>query len=255
MFPDWLKPRWLQTPSPKIYQAIFDYSKQVSPYLSGSFGPLPKACVSTHSKLSSEQIKTLYLRLAETHPEAGNSYWLTRTWDLLCWQPVYVAFISIYGLKSLPDFQHFGQFTKHNFISSYRFSSPNHVHGEVEELIPLAAHSLATLFDEYRQQINLWTRIRPGFTHHLLADLILRCLTLLQEHEPSLDNDYILEQAKLWLSAFDLPSKHLNSLQVNRESGKLKLVRMSCCLVYKCHAGNLCDDCPRHKNNKPNIAA
>lgn len=255
MFLDWLKPSWFKTPPPAIYQSIFDYSTQVSSYLSGSFGPLPKACIRGNSIHSAEEIKRLYFCIAETHPEAGNSYWLTRTWDLLCWQPVYLAFISIYGLKSLPDFNHFAQYSKHNFIAGYRFSSPNHVHGEVEQLIPQAAEQLTTLFDDYRQQINHWTRIRPGFTNHLLADLLLRCLTLLQEHEPSLDNQYILDQAKRWLSAFGLPDKHLASLQVNMDSGKLKLVRMSCCLVYKCHSGNLCDDCPRHKSNKPNCAA
>lgn len=255
MFLDWLKPSWFKTPPPTIYQSIFDYSTQVSSYLSGSFGPLPKTCIRSGSINSAEQIKRLYFCIAETHPEAGNSYWLTRTWDLICWQPVYLAFISIYGLKSLPDFNHFAQHSKHNFIAGYRFSSPHHVHSEVEELIPLAAEQLTTLFDDYRQQINRWTRIRPGFTNHLLADLLLRCLTLLQEHEPNLENDYILDQAKRWLSAFGLPTKHLASLQVNTDSGKLKLVRMSCCLVYKCHSGNLCEDCPRHKSNKPNVAA
>ncbi|MFM2587623.1 siderophore ferric iron reductase [Vibrio sp. TBV020] len=250
MFPDWLKPAWFQAPPPKVYQSIFDYSKRVSPYLEGSFGELPKTCISTRTKLSSDQIKTLYLQLAETHPEAGSSYWLTRTWDLLCWQPIYITFISIYGLKSLPDFKHFGQFTKHNYIAGYRFASPDHVHGEIEELIPQAAEQLTALFDHYREQINQWTRIRPGFTNHLLADLILRCLILLQEHEPTLDNEYITEQARLWLHGFNLPVKHLASLQLHPKGEKLILARMSCCLVYKCQSGTLCADCPRQKQNK-----
>jgi len=250
MLRDWFKPTWFQAAPPQIYQSIFDYSRQVSPYLDGSFGDLPKASISTRPKHTALQIQKLYLQLAETHPEAGNSYWLTRTWDLLCWQPVYIAFISIYGLKSLPDYSKFGQFTKHNYIAGYRFASADHVHGEIEELIPQAAEQLTALFDHYREHINQWTRIRLGFTNHLLADLILRCLILLQEHETTLDNEYITEQAKLWLRAFDLPTKHLASLQLHPKGEKLILARLSCCLVYKCHSGTLCADCPRQKQNK-----
>ncbi|MGF1805657.1 (2Fe-2S)-binding protein, partial [Aliivibrio sifiae] len=33
-------------------------------------------------------------------------------------------------------------------------------------------------------------------------------------------------------------------------SNQLKLVRTSCCLVYKCNGRNLCEDCPRHPDNK-----
>ncbi|ALM72588.1 putative 2Fe-2S binidng protein [Vibrio vulnificus] len=195
-------------------------------------------------------IQSIYHQLAQTNPEAGSSYWLTRTWDLLCWQPIYLSFLSIYGLKSLPDFAHFGQFQHRGFIAGYRFASEMHWHGEPEVLVPRAGEQLLILFEQYRQQINHWTRIRPGFSNHLLADLILSCLIKLQTMRPELDNGYIEQQAKLWLDAFHLSDKHLASLIQEETEGRLKHIRMSCCLAYKCSNGTLCQDCPRLSTNK-----
>ncbi|CAK2422067.1 hypothetical protein VCRA2113O415_170083 [Vibrio crassostreae] len=117
-------------------------------------------------------------------------------------------------------------------------------------MIPKAGEAILALTEFYRSQISEWTRIRPGFTNHLLADLLLGSLIKLQQHEPSLTNDYITAQAKLWLEACQLPESHLDSLKVDADSGMLKLIRVSCCLVYKCDSGKYCDDCPRHPDNK-----
>lgn len=250
MFPNWLKLFWFRPQSPTLYRLIFTHSKQISPYLKGSFGDLPDNCISTGNLSSSATIKGIYEELEKSNPEAGGSYWLTRTWDLLCWQPIYLSFLSIYGLKSLPDFAHFGQFKRSNFVAGYRFASETHWHGEPEVLIPLAAEQLSELFEQYRVQINDWTRIRPGFTNHLLADLILSCLIRLQTLRPELESDYIEQQAVLWLNAFKLPQKHLMSLRREGASGKLRHARISCCLVYKCKKGNLCGDCPRRHTNQ-----
>ncbi|EGQ7755852.1 siderophore ferric iron reductase [Vibrio vulnificus] len=250
MRPEWLKRFWFRPPPPAIYQLIFTHSKQVSPYLKGSFGELPKACILVGNPNSTAIIQSIYHQLAQANPEAGSGYWLTRTWDLLCWQPIYLSFLSIYGLKSLPDFANFAQFQHRGFIAGYRFASEMHWHGEPEVLVPRAGEQLLRLFEQYRQQINHWTRIRPGFTNHLLADLILSCLIKLQSMRPELDNSYIEQQAKLWLDAFHLSDKHLASLiKEDTESG-LKHIRMSCCLAYKCRNGTLCLDCPRLSTNK-----
>ncbi|USH03645.1 siderophore ferric iron reductase [Grimontia kaedaensis] len=250
MFPDWLKLFWFRPQSPAIYQLIFTHSKQVSPYLKGSFGDLPQSCISIENPTSSASIREVYREIEGSNPEAGGSYWLTRTWDLLCWQPIYLSFLSIYGLKSLPDFTQFGQFKRNRLVAGYRFASEEHWHGEPEELIPLAAEQLSELFEQYRAQINDWARIRPGFTNHLLADLILSCLIKLQTLRPELESDYIEEQAALWLDAFKLPKKHLISLSRDEATGKLRHMRISCCLVYKCKKGSLCSDCPRRNTRQ-----
>lgn len=236
--------------APSLHQKIFAHSKQVTPYLSGSFGTLHSKSIAITNDDSHKEIKRVYDGLAQSHPEAGKAYWLTRTWDLVCWQPIYVTFISIYGLQSLPDIKNIGQFRYKEFVTGYRFFNGDHQHGSPEELIPQAGEAILALTEFYRSQISEWTRIRPGFTNHLLADLLLGSLIKLQQHEPSLTNDYITEQAKLWLEACQLPENHLDSLKIDADSGMLKLIRISCCLVYKCDSRKYCDDCPRHPDNK-----
>ncbi|MCZ4307508.1 MULTISPECIES: siderophore ferric iron reductase [Vibrio] len=236
--------------APSLHQKIFAYSKQVSPYLSGSFGAHNNKSIAVTNENSHKELKRVYDGLSQSHPEAGKAYWLTRTWDLVCWQPIYVTFISIYGLHSLPDIKNIGQFRYKEFITGYRFFNGDHQHGSPEELIPDAGEAILALTEFYRSQISEWTRIRPGFTNHLLADLLLGSLIKLQQHEPSLTNDYIIAQAKLWLEACQLSENHLDSLKVDSSSGMLKLIRISCCLVYKCDSRKYCDNCPRHPDNK-----
>ncbi len=249
----WIHKLFTRKRAPKLHKLIFQHAKQITPYLRGSYGPIHKDCIAIGNENSSAELKKVYDRLSREHPEAGKAYWLTRTWDLVCWQPAYIAFISVYGLKSLPDLQNIAQYRYKNFVTGYRFSHSDHCHGEPEVLIPQAAQQLMTLTSFYRQQIELWTRIRPGFTNHLFADLILGCLIKLQKFDTSLSNEYIQEQARLWLEACDLPERHLKSFSVDKTTGLLMLIRTSCCLAYKCDSGKYCSNCPKDKRHKATV--
>ena len=99
-----------------------------------------------------------------------------------------------------------------------------------------------------------WTRIRPGFTHQLISDGILVGLMRLQQHFPQMTNSMIREHAVLWLKALDLDTNNALSLYEQSVAYPLKLVRKSCCLVYKCKGRKLCDNCPRLAENKKLIA-
>ncbi|MGF1698589.1 siderophore ferric iron reductase [Vibrio lamellibrachiae] len=238
----------------QTHNQLFEYSKQITPYLSGKLEALPEN-PKTHGILHfdyecSELIRKLYDELAEQNPEAGSAYWLTRTWDLLCWQPVYLSFVSIYACHALPDIKKIAQFVQSGFIAGYQFELPDHIHGVETHLIESAGQQLQELFNFYRSEMSEWTRIRPGFTNRLFADGLLSCIIKLQAFVPELPNQYLLEQAKLWLRACNLPEKLLQSLSVDSESNQLKLVRTSCCLVYKCEGRKLCADCPREPKNK-----
>ncbi|MGN2614037.1 siderophore ferric iron reductase [Aliivibrio fischeri] len=240
----------------EYFELLFHSSREVTPYLSGHLANQTdcysyKADPHLHiSKDNSEQIKALYERLSQATPEAGSAYWLTRTWDLLCWQPVYIAFISIYQLRALPNIKEMSQEVKSDFVAGYTFHHSDLTFGSNEDLISSVAQQLSELFSSYQEDISQWTRIRPGFTNHLLADGLLNCIVKLQANWPKLSNEYLLEQAKLWLEAFSLPNKHLSSLQIDVNTKQLRLVRTSCCLVYKCDGRKLCPDCPRHPDNK-----
>ncbi len=237
-----------------FFEHLFKHSEQVTPLLHGALTPLDE--ISSKSpfihidRSSSENIRELYENFKSAHPEAGPAYWLTRTWGMLCWQPIYVAFISIYACEGLPKLSAMGQQVQPNFISGYHFHSEEFYQGAQQELIDYAGTELNTLFEYFRQEMSLWTRIRPGFTNHLFADGVLGCLIRLSQFAPDLPGEYLLDQAHQWLKACDLPEKLMASLKYDPESKQLTFVRTSCCLVYKCEGKKLCQDCPRHPNNK-----
>lgn len=239
--------------SHSFYEHLFERSRQITPYLDGTIEVIPddaQAQKILHIEHPcSENIRELYETLKATHPEAGSAYWLTRTWTLLCWQPIYVAFVSIYSCGGLPDLLKIGQKVQPNFIAGYQFSDNHYTEGRTEELIVRAGAELEQLFSYFREEISHWTRIRPGFTNHLIADGILGSIVRLNQFMPDLNADYLHRQAQLWLSAFNLPLKLANTLHYDQNSSSLKLIRTSCCLVYKCDGRKLCSDCPRHPDN------
>lgn len=237
-----------------FFEHLFEHSQQVTPLLHGALTPLDDIGSDSPfihiDRSSSESIHELYQSLKTSHPEAGAAYWLTRTWGMLCWQPIYVAFISIYSCEGLPKLSSIGQEVQPNFVSGYHFHSEEFYQGTQQELIEHAGKELNTLFEYFRQEMGLWTRIRPGFTNHLFADGVLGCLIRLSQFAPDLPGDYLIDQARQWLKACDLPEKLMSSLKYDQASKQLAFVRTSCCLVYKCDGRELCEDCPRHPNNK-----
>jgi len=237
-----------------FFEHLFEHSKQVTPYLIGSINNQPND-IPEHPTVhidysSAEQIQFLYEQLKSLNPEAGAPYWLTRTWTLLCWQPIYVAFIAIYSCRGLPNISTMAQSIQPGFVSGYQFKSATYQQGSEQELITKAGHDLNLLFDYFRSEMNQWTRIRPGFTRHLFADGVLGCLVKLSQYAPDLPKSYLLEQARLWLQACGLSEKFMDRLTYDEQTKQLTLVRTSCCLVYKCQGRKLCGDCPRHPNNK-----
>lgn len=237
-----------------FFEHLFKHSQQVTPYLHGAIKPMSDSgserLLIHMGSSSSEAIRELYEGLKLAHPEAGEAYWLTRTWGLLCWQPIYLAFIAIYSCQGVPKLSSIGQYVQPNFISGYQFDTEEIYQGTERELIEYAGKELNVLFDYFRQEMSLWTRIRPGFTNHLFADGVIGCLVKLSQYSPNLSGDYLIEQARQWLEACILPEKHMAFLRYDDESNQLVFVRTSCCFVYKCQGRALCDDCPRHPNNR-----
>ncbi len=134
----------------EYFELLFHSSREVTPYLSGHLAHQAE-CYNADphlhiSKNNGEQIKALYERLSQTSPEAGSAYWLTRTWDLLCWQPVYIAFISIYQLRALPNIKEMSQEIKSDFVAGYTFHHSDLTFGTNEDLISSVAQQLSELF-------------------------------------------------------------------------------------------------------------
>ncbi len=239
--------------SQQQYEQLCKHAYDVTPYLNGFVDENIERNAISYRR--SESLQSLYLSIAQSHPEAGQAYWLTRTWELLCWQPVFLSFTAIYAQKSLPDITSMTQYQNEGFVSGFHLRSEQWNYACHHTLIQLAAKQLNELFDAYRDGINQWGRIRPGFTNNLLADQLLACLVRLQELCPNYSNSFIFQQAALWLDAFGFSKKHLHSLKVDTASHRLTLVRTTCCHAYKCEGRPVCASCPRLEriSNNPTV--
>ena len=213
------------------YQQLFHYADHVTPYLKGELllGEQVQApqgddwLFSNHN--NQELLQDIYAKLQLSHPEAGHAYWLNRTWTLLIWQPVYVSFISIYGIHALPSMSTMAQQWRGdaNFVAGFTLQDAPMHDGSPEELIKIAARELLPLFERYRSQLDENVRIRPGFTQHLLADLLVMALLRLQDLHKDLPQEYIPQHAKRWLEAFGLSTKAMDSLHYDLAEKQMAL--------------------------------
>lgn len=180
-----------------LFEKLFSRSRDVTPYLCGELGHIDNQCIHI-SHNNNPAIRALYQELADTSPEAGQAYWLTRTWGLLCWQPIYLALIAVYSLKALPDITRIGQRRQPCFVAGFRFEDQSMVSGSHQDLIVLAGKQLQALFECYREGMEQWVRIRPGFTRSLVADTLLACLLRILKDQPP---ENVRHEAQLWLKA------------------------------------------------------
>jgi len=242
--------------APHSLNPILDLCRQFIPYLDGCF---EDPVASSQQQINSNQwltgrpcdqstIQALIDDLKSQHPDAGHAYIQARTWHLLCWQPIYIAFISIYGLQRLPDFNHFKQQRQHNAIIGFKFESAEITVDKEEQLISPAAKQLKPLFAHYREQLDSVQRCRPHYANRFVADLILGTLIKVKDVNVHFTDQKILQHAQLWLKHMGLSSTFINSLKI-KHNQPISFVRTSCCLADKVNQ-SLCSDCPKvHKNN------
>jgi len=237
--------------NPDTLTQMLDLCRQVYPYLDGQYQAENNDNLihfnqpiwlngTAEDRFTIEQV---YQDIKQSAPEADHAYYLTRTWDLLCWQPVYVAFIAIYGLQQLPDFSHFKQQRQHHSITGFTFQSSAMTSAKPEQLIALAAKQLSQLLEHYRYHLDNLYRCRPGYVKHLLADLIIGNLVKVEQYVPHFSIADLQHHTQLWLNAFGLPEKLKNTIEIANNQSVIH-TRQSCCLTYKAN-NNLCENCPK----------
>ena len=238
--------------SSKKIDDLYEKALDLSPYLKGE----RLSNVSNTRGLlyigqdCSRQIKQLYDGLSEANPEAGNGYYLSRTWELLSWQPLYLSFVAIYQMQAVPDMRSIVQKFQPSSVYGFHFTNELMFSDQVQSLIEQVSNDLMSLFEGYRRQIGELVRIRPGFTNYLLADSILKLVTIFQPIRTDISIDEWQQQAQSWLKHTCLPITLLDNLQITDETNQLNYVRTSCCQVYRCKGGALCADCPRAVSKK-----
>ncbi len=228
-----------------FHHQLFDACEQISPYLAGSVSQTDNNMLRFDAS-NQAFFQQLYSQLQQQNPEADKAYWLTRSWSLATWQPIYIAFISIYGFNTLPNFFHFAQSQAGPMVTGFNFSCTSHQHGNMAELVPQAAAQLKPLFEQYRHELDSQFRCRPGFVNALLVDSLIKCGLRLRQFKPELSLDDVKQNAGLWLVSMELPLTQISKITERNQA--LFYTRKSCCLVYKTQEGSLCEDCPRQNS-------
>ncbi|MFB9134068.1 siderophore ferric iron reductase [Vibrio olivae] len=235
-----------------FFSQLYVKSSEITPYLCGYEGEVELKAIRPQQS-NAQVVQELYSQIEQRNPEAGSAYWLTRTWSLLCWQPTYLAFISVYGFQRVPTLTQLIQYKTDCFVTGYQFDELTVEQGELDQVIVKAGEQLRRLFDEYREDMANWTRIRPGFADHIFGDAIIACL-LQCFYAQQVSREQVFEHARLWLNACRLPLSLTDTLLEKLPSEQLVQVRKSCCLIYKCDGRGLCANCPRLPENKELLA-
>ncbi|WP_394205551.1 siderophore ferric iron reductase [Shewanella waksmanii] len=232
----------------QVIQQIYQHCEQLSPYLKAiaTADVQPDAMPIRGSDSNLEVIKSLHHHLQQQAPEAGRSYWLTRSWDLLTWQPLYLAVTAIYQCQALPNLQQMQQRHCAGVVAGFSFSCTACASGSIKQLVMQAGKQLRAMFDHYRVELDQSVRCRPKFTDALLADTLITRLLLLQQTHPEMSPEQLQQHIAWWLEAMSLSNDYLDTVRRNC-ANQLVLQRTSCCAVYKTASGSKCANCPRLK--------
>ena len=245
------------TPSENALEPLFTACKGISVYLSGTLNVdllTAKNNAEKHNFLLNgkaqdvETIDYLYDSLKSALPSAGQAYWITRSWNLLCWQPLYIAMTAVYQCQLAPSFIGFTQQVKPQMVSGFSFSSSQVTTGSDKVLIELIGKQLKPLFEFYQFHLNELVRCRPSFAKRLLADNLMIQLVRLHKQMPQFSSTEIIEHTHCWFQALGLDKRLINSFYQDHKH--IELRRSSCCLAYKTPTGKLCDNCPKNRPKK-----
>ena len=222
------------------YTYLFKTAETITPLLKGELGIANQADIHLQ-QANQDVIKLLYQYWKIEHPEAGSAYWLTQSWIMLLWQPIQLAFISVYTTQAVPTLRHIGQYYDNGLVAGYILPKNPMVTGELAQLVAYAGQELSILFNGLQQQFSAIARFTSRLTEPLLADLILINLLKLQQHKPIID---IYQQAQRWFSALDMPAQYLDSLYKQLNDKQWSVKRGSCCMYYRRSDGDFCLACP-----------
>ncbi|ROS00148.1 siderophore ferric iron reductase [Sinobacterium caligoides] len=229
--------------SSDYFQQLFILCERVSPVLQGKCCAAQPGMILPNTN-NQQAVAQLYQELKQHYPTAGAAYWLGRSWSLLTWQPIYIAFTAIYQLRSLPNLSTIAQRHSPALIAGFSLSSDDVQEGDYPTLIAQAGQQLLTLFSYYSADLSQLRPLREPWLQRYLSDTVLLQLQALHQRLPGCELTFIREQAALWLAALELPDTALSSIQLTADQQQLFIQRQSCCLAFKATECNLCAGCP-----------
>ncbi|GLS26539.1 (2Fe-2S)-binding protein [Marinibactrum halimedae] len=222
----------------------------------------------TTSEFTSEELRAsrlvrrVYCALQHAYPQAGPKYWSTRTWTLLCWQPIYIALAAVHGVGKVPNFSGLYQHQKSTSVYGYTFV------GKVweREISSCVSRSLAVdinaLITRAGSAVREWCN---NLYHMAFSELslperkALRLLGMVALNAlDALSASKLISKRRLsssidtqWLQAMGL-IKHVGSQEKNAtyQGGACRYYSKTCCLHYQVGERETCVDCPKLKGQK-----
>ena len=236
----------------KKLQTLTDISIQISPLLTAISQTSP--IIAPHQN-NHKQLNALYRYWKEHYPEAGQIYWLTRTWTMLIWQPITIALITTYYSDSVPKISRMRQGLNldNGIVGHFDFASDKWQVGDQHQRLLLAATELKSLLTLLADQFDDVSRMSPSTREKLLADTIMEMLLRGLKHMVNrqlLANKHLQPTFALelqhWQQALDLPITRFGRLDVTQE-GDYVIQRRACCMHYRRKDGTYCQGCPQKK--------
>lgn len=203
---------------------------------------------------SQPRLQALYDFWSQQHPEAGSAYWRIRSWNLLCWQPLWLAVIAVYAVGAVP--RHLEQLAQRyhpqsGMVCGVYLADQDCLTAAPAQLIPTLGKSLRNLFRRLLEQFSLISQISHQQAYLQIAEQLLDIFVRLQHYRPALSAAQITGQAALWLEHLHLPAGYRKALVPSTDSSTVQLKRRSCCMHYRRADGELCSGCPRAQRQIP----
>jgi siderophore ferric iron reductase len=191
-------------------------------------------------------LRTLYARLEESYPSAGQPFYAVRLWTNIMWQPAYLAAIGVHVHGALPDLRRLSQSRQNLDINGYRLEPAPQRRGTTEELIALAGAELRAMADTVLAEINTVTKLKRIPALRLLTDRMLGIMVRLGHYQPGLTLEQKQNYCDLWLSSMGLTGHGaLETLRLHTGEDVLIIARKGCCLDYLAFPDTYCSSCPK----------
>lgn len=191
-------------------------------------------------------LETLYARLEETYPHAGQPFYATRLWTNLMWQPAYVAVLAIHAHGALPQFSGMAQCVKGIDINGFRLAPGAQAKDETDILIARAGRELREMADSVLVEINGLTRLKRLPALRLLTDRMLGLMLRLNHFVPGTSLADQRRFCSQWLAAMELTGQgDLETLDLADGRQVLLVARKGCCLDYLAFPDTYCASCPK----------
>jgi siderophore ferric iron reductase len=191
-------------------------------------------------------LETLYQRLEQSYPKAGQPFYAVRLWTNLMWQPAYLAVLAVHMHGAVPQISGMSQSRQNMDIDGFRLAPGPQWRGSTEEMIARAGAELRVMADAVLAEINTVTKLKRLPALRLLTDRMLGLMVRLRHYRPELGVEDQLRFCALWLEAMGLTGH--GDLELLTLAGGQKVAisaRKGCCLDYLAFPDTYCATCPK----------